>query len=213
MQPNSSARLHNPGSGTQIAVHAEHAVRDEQLALGCRQRTEYLARGVHVLVREHLDCRPAQAASVDDARVIQLVRHHDIVFGEDRRDGARVGGEPALKDDDGFSLLELGKPALQLHVDVHGARNGADRAGSDAELQGRFQRPLPQPGMGREPEIVVRRQVHDLSAVDHRPGALLAVEYADMAEQPLLFECFDLGGEVAERIGPHISLSETLRTV
>ena len=40
-----------------------------------------LARGVHVLVRKHLDRRAAQAAAVDDAGVIQLVGDDDVVLG------------------------------------------------------------------------------------------------------------------------------------
>ena len=39
------------------------------------------ARRVDVLVRKHLDRRPAQPGAVDDARVIQLVRDDDVVFG------------------------------------------------------------------------------------------------------------------------------------
>ena len=62
------------------------------------------ARRVDVLVRKDLDRRPAQTAAVDDARVIQLVGHDDVVFREDRRDRAGVGGEAALKDDDRFGL-------------------------------------------------------------------------------------------------------------
>ena len=64
----------------EVAVHAEDAVRDEQRTLSGRQRLQDLSRGVDVLVREHLDGRPAQPAAVDDARVIQLVRHNHIVF-------------------------------------------------------------------------------------------------------------------------------------
>ena len=46
----------------EVAVHAEDAVGDEQLALAGRQILQDLARGVDVLVREHLDRRAAQTA-------------------------------------------------------------------------------------------------------------------------------------------------------
>ena len=39
------------------------------------------ARGVDVLVREHLDRRAAQPAAVDDAGVVQLVGDDDVFFG------------------------------------------------------------------------------------------------------------------------------------
>ena len=84
------------------------------------------ARRIDVLVREYFDRRPAQAAAVDDARVIQLVRNDDVVFRQNRGDGSGVGREPALEDDDRLDLLELRQPALELHVDRHGAGDGAD---------------------------------------------------------------------------------------
>ena len=46
-----------------IAVHAEDAVGDEQLALRRRQVLDDLARRVHVLVRKDLDGGAAQAAA------------------------------------------------------------------------------------------------------------------------------------------------------
>ena len=68
------------GQRAQVAVHAEHAVGDEQLALAGRQALEHLPRGADVLVREHLDGRLAQAGPVDDARVIQFVGDDDVIL-------------------------------------------------------------------------------------------------------------------------------------
>ena len=65
----------------EVAVHAEHAVGDEQLALRRRQLRDDAPRGGDVLVRKHLDRRAAQTAAVDDAGVIQLVGDDDVVFG------------------------------------------------------------------------------------------------------------------------------------
>ena len=53
----------------------------QQLALRAGQILQDLARGVDVLVRKHLDRGAAQARAVDDAGMIQFVRHHDVVFG------------------------------------------------------------------------------------------------------------------------------------
>ena len=69
-----------PGSGAEVAVHAEDAVGDEQLALRGRQLLQDRARRVDVLVRKHLDRGAAQAAAVDDARVVQLVGDDDVVL-------------------------------------------------------------------------------------------------------------------------------------
>ena len=116
--PYSSASGAEIRQRAQVAVHAEHAVGDEQLALPGRQLAEDLARGVGVAMREHLDGRAAQATAVDDARVVQLVRDDDVLFREDRRDRAGVRREAALKDDDRLGLLELGEAPLELHVEA-----------------------------------------------------------------------------------------------
>ena len=150
------------GQRADVAVHAEDAVGDQQLALRRRQLLQNLARGGGVLVREHLDRRAAQTRAVDDARVIQLVGDDDVLFREDRGDRAGVRGEPALKDDDRLGLLERGEPALELHVDFHGAGDAADGSGSDAEIARRRQRRLPQPRMRRQTQVVVRREIDDL---------------------------------------------------
>ena len=61
------------GQRTEVAIHAEDAVRDQELALGGRQLLQDRAGRVDVLVREDLDRGAAQAAAIDDARVIQRV--------------------------------------------------------------------------------------------------------------------------------------------
>ena len=82
--------------------------------------------------------------------MIQLVGDDDVVLGQDGRDGAGVGGEAALEDDNGFGLLERGEPPFELHVDRHRAGNRPDRAGADAERARRLQRALAQPRMRRQ---------------------------------------------------------------
>ena len=121
------------GNGAEIAVHAEDAIRDQQRALAGRQALQDGSRRPDVLVREHLDGGAAETAAVDDARVIELVGDDDIVLREDRLNRSGVGGEAALKHDGRLGLLERGQPALELHMDRHGAGDRADRAGANAE--------------------------------------------------------------------------------
>ena len=184
----------------EVAVHAEHAVGDEQLALAGRQLRQDLARGVDVLVREHLDRGAAQAGAVDDAGVIQLVGNHDVVLGQDGGDGAGVRGEAALEHDDGFGLLERGQPAFELHVDVHGAGDRAHRAGPDAEPPDRVEGPFAQPRVRRQPEVVVRGEIDDLTMIERRLVALLAFEDTELAVQALLLERVELAPEIVQRI-------------
>ena len=123
-------------------------------------------RRVDILVRKHLDRRAAQPAAVDDAGVVQFVRDDHVVFRQNRRDRARVGGEAALEHDDRLHLLELGEPALELDVELHRAGDGANRPRTNAELLDRRQRRGPQPRMRRQTEIVVRGEVDDGAVVE-----------------------------------------------
>ena len=56
-----------------VAVHAEHAVGDDERAAIARQCRDDCARGHGIAVREHLDGGSTQACAIDDARVVQLV--------------------------------------------------------------------------------------------------------------------------------------------
>ena len=161
------------------------------------------ARGVDVLVREDFDRRAAQPAAVDDARVVQLVGNDDVVFRQDRRDGAGVGREPALEHDDLLDLLELGEPALELHVHFHRARDRPHRSGPDTEAPDRFERALAQLGMGRQAEIVVRRQVDYRCVIERRVGLLLAIENPQVTVKILFLEAIELLAEVGQWVGAH----------
>ena len=63
-----------------VAIHAENTIGDQKLPLGRWQGLQDLACGADVLVRKHLNGGPAEAASIDDARVVQLVRHYNIIL-------------------------------------------------------------------------------------------------------------------------------------
>ncbi len=129
------------GQRAEVAIHAEHAIGNKEATLICWKTADDPAGGVNILVREHLDRRSAEAAPVDDAGVVQLVGDDDVVFGQDGRDGAGVGGETALKDDNRFDFLELGQPPLELQVNGHRSGNRPDRARSDAEFLDGLERP------------------------------------------------------------------------
>ena len=165
---------------------------------------EDLARGVDVLVREHLDRGAAQAAAVDDAGVIELVGDDDVVLGEDRRHRAGVGGEAALEDDDRLDLLELGEARVRARC---GSPSCPAIVRTDPEPTPRrsmasMARAL-QRRMSGQPEIVVRGEVDDRAAVDDRAVRLFAAQLAQRSPQALRAEGIELGGEVGERIRAH----------
>ena len=134
-------------------------------------------------------------AAVDDARVVQLVGNHDVVFGEHRGDGAGVGGESALEHDDRFGLLEFRETPFELHVDGHRACDGPHRSRADAERARRLERPLPQRRVRRQAEVVVGREVHDLAMIEGGLRLLLVLQNAQTAVQALLLQRLELGIE------------------
>ena len=75
----------------EIAVHAEDAVGDEQLALARHQIAQDVSGRVDVLMRKHLDRGAAQAAAVDDAGVIELVTDHRVLVGEQCFEQTAIG--------------------------------------------------------------------------------------------------------------------------
>ena len=144
--------------------------------------------------------------AINDAGVIQRVRDHHIVFGEDRCNGAGVGREPRLEHDHGFRLLELGKTTLEFHVNGHGAGDGADGTGADAKvadgLNGRFD----QLRMRGQSQVVVRGQIDDRPAVELRLGLLTAFEDSQRTVETLLAQGVEFGGKKRKRVGAHPSL-------
>ncbi len=181
------------GDASEIAVHREHAVGDQDLLLIGGQLLHDLAGRVDVLVREHFDRRLAQPAAVDDAGVIELVGNDHVVFGEHGGHGPGVGGEAALKHDDRLDVFELREPLLELDVHGHGSRDGANRARADAVLLHGVEGRLDELRMRREAEIVVRRQVDHRLVVEGGVGLRLAVEDTQLPIQALLLQRLQFG--------------------
>ncbi len=145
--------------------------------------------------------------------MVQLVGDDEIFFAQHRRHRARIGRESRLKDHASFDILEARDFFFQLHVDFHGAGDGAHRARSDAVLAGGFERGLAQLGMRGQAEVIVRGQVDDFLAVEGADRGLFIVEDAQAEVRALGFEIVELVGEVGKRIGAgggcgHLGLSD-----
>ena len=183
--------------GTDVAVHREDAVGDDELAAGLvLDLFEELFGVGDVLVAEDLDLGAGEAGAVDDGGVVELVRQDEVAFAEDGGDGAGVGGEAGLEDDAGFDVLEAGDLFFELHVDAHGAGDGADGSGADAELLGGGDGGFAEFGMVAEAEIVVAGEVDDLFAVVGADGGLLIVEDAEAEVGAAGAQIIKGGGEV-----------------
>ena len=174
MAPYFSASVAEAGERADVAVHGEDAVGDQQLFAGLVFYAGQLFFGVgDVFVAEDQNLRLRQARAVDDRGVVERVGDDEIVFAQHRRDRACIRREAGLEDHAGFDVLEARDLFFQLHVDLHGAGDGAHRARSDAVFARGFERRLAQLGMRGQAQIIVRREVDDLLAVegaDRRPA-------------------------------------------
>ena len=152
----------------------------------------------HVFVAEDFDFGAGETGSVDDARVVQFIGEDEVFFAEDAGDGAGVGGEAGLEDDAGFDAFEGGDLFFELHVDVHGAGDGADGAGAYTEFFGGGDGGFFEFGVVAEAEVVVGGEVDDSLAVVGADGSLLVVELAELEEGATLAEVVELGSEMGE---------------
>src|SRR4029453_668290 len=92
-------------------------------------------------------------------------------------------------------------------MDRHRARDGPHGPGSGAELADRRERTVNQMRMRRESQIIVRRKIDDLSAVEGAGCLLAPLKDAQRAVQPLLPQGVEFGIKEGERIGTHIPTS------
>ena len=109
----------------------------------------------YIVARTHLRLRKPRA--VDDAGVVELVADDEIFFAEDGADRSGVRGESTLEDHAGFHVLEESDLFLKLHVQLHGACDGADCSWADAEFFRRGDRSLDELRVIAQPQIIVRR--------------------------------------------------------
>ena len=77
-----------------VAVHGEDAVSDEQLAAGLVFDAGELFFGVaEVLMIKNENLRAREARAINNGRVIQLVRDDEVFFAQNRRHRSRIRRE------------------------------------------------------------------------------------------------------------------------
>ena len=107
--------LDDAGQRRDVAVHREYAVGDDHAAaVRAGGLPDLLVQRRRVVVGVTDDARAGQAAAVDDAGVVQLVRENGVLFAHQRRHHGQVGGEAGLERDGGRGAFELGQPPLKL---------------------------------------------------------------------------------------------------
>src|SRR5208337_4366906 len=173
--------------GGDVALHGENPVCNEQLAtLAAFNFSQDVFARLHVLVRENLYFGAREPAAVDDGGMIELVRDDDVFASQDGLHRSRIGGESGLENHRSLDVFEPGDFLLQLHVDRHGAGDGAHRAGAYAPFLDRFQGARAELGVSGQPQVVVRGKVDDLAAIEPGDGKLLGFEHAQLLVELLL---------------------------
>ena len=183
--------------GADVAVHRKDAVGDDELLAGIvLDLLEQLFAVRDVFVAEDLDPGAGEACTVDDAGVVELVGEDEVFFAEDGAYGAGVGGEAGLEDYAGFDVLEAGDFFFELHVDAHGAGDGAYGSGAYAVVFDGLDGGCFESWVVAEAEVVVTGEVDDLASVVGADGGLGVVELAEFEEGSGGLEGVELGGKM-----------------
>ena len=103
-----------------------------------------------------------------------------------------------MEDDAGFDSFEGGDLLFELHVDVHGAGDGADCSRAYAVFFRRGDGGFLEARVVAEAEVVVGSEIDDVLAVVGADRGLLVVEHAQLEEGAALAEVVELGGEVGK---------------
>ena len=110
-----------------VAVHGEDAVRDDDLEPLVGVELELALKVGHVRVLVGVVNRARKTNAVDEGRVDQPVRDHDVVLGQDGLEDAGVGVHARGEEERVLRPEEVRDPALQLAVDVLGPADEAHR--------------------------------------------------------------------------------------
>src|SRR5262249_6458580 len=160
------------------------------------ERPQFLFRDGHVLVREHMDLCLGEAATVDDARVVQRIGNDVILWGEDGRYRTGISREAGLEHDARFDVFEGGDALLQFQVDRHRTCDGTHGAGAYAEFPGRLDGRFFQLRMVGEAEIIVRGEIDDILVVKTATRFTSRLQFAQLLVSSCLAPLPQLTGKI-----------------
>ena len=106
--------------------------------------------------------------------------------------------KPDWKTTQASTCLKAAMRSFELHMDAHGAGDGADGAGADAVAGDGAGGGLGEAWVVAEAEVVIRGEVDDLAAVVVADGALLVVEDTESEVGAAGAEVVEDGGQVGE---------------
>ena len=198
------------GQPGHVAVHAEHAVGRNQPGARAGGGLELRLEVVHVAVAVAQACRLAQADTVNDGGVVELVADDGVLLAQQRFEQARVGIEAGGVEDGVVGVQEIGERPLQLLVQVLRAADEAHRGHAEAVGPERVDRCLHQLGMVGETEVIVGAEVQYFAGLAGRDlDALRRGDDALALVQTLLLDRLQFGQESTGRFCHSRGLSAT----
>ena len=169
----------------QIAVHREDPFHHDQ------RTTELVAVGLEhgrqradVGMWKHTDRGLRQSAAIDQRRMTQRVGIDHIAGADERRNGTDVRHIPRRKEQRLLAALEARQGLLEHLVYRVVARDESRRAGTYTFGLQNGTRSTGQPCIGREAEIVVRREVGDAFAIEQHGAGSALMHLPQRAAQP-----------------------------
>ena len=164
----------------EVAVHAEHGVGGDQLALR-RRRRETTPQRRHVGVRITDELRAGQQRAVVEARVVQPVGEDRVAAPGERGQDREIGEIPGRERQRARARAgpnERGELGFERRVRREVAADEMRRARADAPARRAVARGRDDVRVVGESEVVVAREGDELAAVDDDARALRRGERA-----------------------------------
>lgn len=155
------------------AVHGEDAVSGDQAAAGTCGGLKLGFEVGHVVVFIAKTLGFAEANTIDDGGVIELVGDDGIFGAEQGLEQAAVGIEGGGVEDGIFLAYEFGNFLLQLLVDILGAADEPHRRKSETVSADGFDGGFNDLGVGRESQVVIGAEIQYFASLVSGDGCPL----------------------------------------
>lgn len=179
-------QLHDLAEWSEVAVHAEDRFGDD-IEPGCGMflpgPRKLIGEVSEVVMTEDAQGGTAQTSAVHEAGVTEFVQKNYVALGGEGLQGAGAGGVTTAEEQGGGGVFEGSKFLLAFVVRGLRSRNEARGPGAGAEAAGGFERGGHDLRVRGEAEVIVRREVVQVTAVEIDFGSGRRRRHAEPAAQ------------------------------